>query len=405
MTTTPFLDIFDPDFRFEGPDVSAAQERSWYADSPIGPIALRNSEVSDLLRDPRFRLGGEGYMALHEIEGGPLYEWWMHTLMSLEGSTHKRQRGLLAKAFTPRLVENLRPFTRRTAIRLAAEIEPETSHDFIAEFADPLPALVMCELVGVPVEDYDQFHDWSGDIGLAFATGGLNGELLTTVERAIEEMVSYIDGLIARRRKDPGQDLISLMIDASEDGGRLSTTELHDLTLLLVWAGQDTTSRQFGRSLAAFGEHPDQWNLLRAQPNLLDYAVNECLRFTPQARMIQRYAMRDLTYGGLDLPADSVIFCCITSANRDPRAFDRPTTLDIQRKPSSRQLVFGGGIHHCLGYALAQMELEEGLVALSQRFGAPEVTGPIVWRPDLAMIHGPDQLPLAFATPSSELAA
>jgi len=397
MSATPFLDIFDPAFRFEGPDVSRAQEQSWYADSPIGPIALRNREVSELLRDPRFRLGGEGYMELHSIEGGPLYEWWMHTLMSLEGTTHARQRGLLAKAFTPRLVENLRPFTRATAHRLAAEIDSDTSHDFIARFADPLPALVMCELVGVPAEDYDQFHDWSGDIGLAFATGGLDGDVLATVERAIKEMVTYIDDLIDRRRRDPGDDLISLMIDSSSEGGRLSTTELHDLALLLVWAGQDTTSRQFGRALAAFGDHSDQWSLLRSQPDLLSRAVNEILRFTPQARMIQRYAMREVSYGGLDFGPDSVIFCCITAANRDPRAFDHALTMDIQRKPSSRQLVFGGGIHHCLGHALAQMELEEGLAALSQRFGPPTVTGPIVWRPDLAMIHGPDALPLAFA--------
>src|SRR2546423_1308634 len=198
MTGHPFLDIFDPAFRFEGPDVSAAQEQNWYADSPIGPIALRNQEVSDLLRDPRFRLGGEGYMELHGIEGGPLFQWWMHTLMSLEGLNHRRQRGLLAKAFTPRLVENLRPFTRATAHRLAAGIQPGTSHDFIAEFADPLPALVMCELVGVPVEDYDQFHDWSGDIGLAFATGGPHGEPLAPLERASDDTLSYIDRLIAR---------------------------------------------------------------------------------------------------------------------------------------------------------------------------------------------------------------
>jgi cytochrome P450 len=321
----------------------------------------------------------------------------MHSLMSLEGLTHKRQRGLLAKVFTPRLVENLRPFARANAEKLAAAIEPGAAHDFIAEFADPLPALVMCELVGVPVEDYDQFHDWSRDIGLAFATGGLNGDLLATVERAIEEMVAYIDGLIARRRKAPGPDLISLMIDASSEGGRLTTTEMHDLTLLLVWVGQDTTSRQLGRALAAFGDHPDQWDLLRARPRLLFNAVNEILRFTPQARMIQRYAMQDIEYGGLKFPTDSVVFCCITAANRDPRVFEEPAKLDIQRRPSSRQLVFGGGIHHCLGHALAQLELEEGLAALSQRFGAPEVTGPITWRPDLAMIHGPDSLPITFA--------
>src|SRR5262249_2520336 len=126
-------------------------------------------------------------------------------------------------------------------------------------------------------------------------------------------------------------------------------------------------------------------------------AVNEILRFTPQARMIQRYAMQDVAYGGLKFPTDSVVFCCITSANRDPRVFEDATTLDIQRRPSSRQLVFGGGIHHCLGQALARLEPAGGPAPPSPRFGPPGLTAPITWRPALAMIPAPDSLPITFA--------
>ncbi|WP_330256497.1 cytochrome P450 [Nocardia sp. NBC_00565] len=397
LTSAAFLDIFNPQFDFDSPEVARAREQNWYADSPIGPIALRHREVSALLRDSRFRLGGEAYMALHGITEGPLFHWWMNTLMSVDDDSHTRLRGLVGKAFTPRVVENLRPFTRTTAARLADQIAEQVSLDFVSAFADPLPALVICELLGVPTEDYDQFHGWSADIGLAFATGGLDGEVLDRVDHAVTEMSTYIASLITRRRAAPGTDLISALIAAQSDGGSLSAGELHNLVLLLVWAGQDTTSRQLGRALVAFSEHPDQWELLRADPSLVPHAVAEIFRWTPQARMIQRFANIDCSLGGLDFSADSVVFSCIPAANRDPRVFENPTCFDIRRTPQPRELVFGGGTYHCIGVALAHLEMAEGLTALVNRLGPPTVTGPVHWRPHLAMIHGPDFLPITFS--------
>jgi cytochrome P450 len=393
----PYLDILQPGFAFEGPQITAARQANWFARSPIGPVALRHQEVSELLRDCRFRLGGEAYMAMHGIDNGPLHNWWMQTLMSLEGRTHQRLRSLVGKAFTPAMVEGVRSFTRATAARLADALTPSAEHDFIRDFADPLPALVMCEILGVPPADYAQFHQWVGDIGIAFATGGLTVDVICRVDQAIQNMGSYIKTLIARRRHDPGPDLLSAMISAQVNGASLSEAELHDMALLLVWAGQDTTSRQLGRALVALSQNPGQWALLRQHPSAAGAAADESLRWTPQARMIQRYAMQDLTYRDLHLAAGDVLFCCIVSANRDPLVFPAPDEFDIRRSQPSRQLAFGGGPHHCLGHALARLELTEALAALAERRGTPSVCGPITWRDDLAMIHGPDVLPLRFA--------
>lgn len=397
MSEVPYLDILQPGFAFEGPQITAAQQAHWFAHTPIGPVALRYQEVSELLRDRRFRVGGQAYMAKHGIDHGPLYDWWMHAMMSADRHTHQRLRSLVGKAFTPSMVEGMRSFARATAARLADTITPSAEHDFIRDFADPLPALVMCEILGVPPADYEQFHAWVADIGLAFATGGLTNDLIRQVDRAIQNMGCYIKTLIARRRQDPGPDLLSAMINAQADGASLNEAELNSMALLLVWAGQDTTSRQLGRALVAFSQNPDQWALLRQQPSLASAAADETLRWTPQARMLYRYAMHDLTYHDLDLAVGDFIFCCIVSANRDPRVFPAPDEFDIRRSQPGQQLVFGGGPYHCLGHALARLELTEALAALAERLGTPSVCGPITWRDDLAMIHGPDVLPLRFA--------
>lgn len=393
----PYLDLSATGSGLAGPEFAAAQRAHWYATSPLGPVVLTYRDVDVLLRDRRFRLAGVEYMAMHGVTGGVLYDWWTHTMMNMEGTTHRRVSGLVAKAFTPARVEGMRAFTRHTANRLADELVTAGAHDFIDGFAAPLTAHVMGEFLGVPGEDYEAFRSWSEDIGAAFATGGLTPDVIDRVERAITGLGGYVNELIAQRRHNPGPDLLSAMITASEDGNFLTEAELHDLALLLVFAGQDSTSRQLGRALTAFTEHPEQWELLRGDPGLVDRAVEEVLRWTPQTRMIPRYAKEDVSYRTLEVPAGTAVFCSVMAANRDPVMFPDADTFDITRHPTGRALLFGGGIHHCLGHALGRLELAEALLALSSRPGSPKVCGPITWRDELAMIHGPDVLPLRFA--------
>lgn len=390
-TEVPYLNIFDPDFHYEHPSIAEARERHWYAETPLGPIVLRHQDVWTLLKDRRLVPGGRRYMHKIGITEGPLYEWFVYMLASLPPDDHRRVRALVTKAFSPRMVENLRPVVRSIAERLAADIAsgPETC-EFVEAFAEPLPALVMCEMLGVPSEEYDQFHRWANEIGLVFNTSAERPRS----EAAVVGLSEYVEDLVARRRRSPGNDLISSLILTEEAGERLTTEELHNLLVLLVWAAQDTTARQLGRAMVAFAEHPEQWQLLYERPELINQAVEEICRWSPQARVTFRAANEEFEYRDLRIPVDAMVLFSITGANRDPRAYDAPDRLNIAATREPRQLVFGGGPYTCLGAGAARLELAEGIAALVRRFEAPWIVGPISWGPPTAMIHGPHQLPL-----------
>lgn len=392
----PFLDIFAPEFSFEDPAVAEARRESWYARTPRGIVVLRHEEASELLRDRRLVKGPERYLAWHNVSEGPFYDWWTSMLSSQPPADHSRIRGLVNKAFTPRAVERLRPFMRATADSLAERIEPEQTCEFVAAFADPLPAYVMCALLGVPAEDYDTFHRCSRGIGLAYSRD--LSTHLPEVEAALVALSDYVGPLIAERRERLGDDLLSRLIQAEEAGEKLTTEELRNLVLLLVWAGQDTTARQIGRALLAFAEHPDQWTLLANRPELALQAVDETLRWSPQSRSMIRFAASDVEYRGVHIAEGSMVSLCVVTANRDPAAFERAENFDITVAREARHLAFSAGIHYCLGVSVARLEMAEGLVALTSRFGPPVVAGPVRWRPPVALIQGPDALPVRFAS-------
>lgn len=401
-SAAPFLNIFDPEFHYEHPAIVQAREQGWYADTPLGPIVLRHEDVWALLRDRRLVPGGRRYMHKIGITEGPLYDWFVYMLASLPPDDHKRVRALVTKAFSPRMVEGLRPVVRSIAERLADKIaEGSDECEFVEAFAEPLPALVMCEMLGVPAEDYDQFHRWANEIGLVFNTSAERARS----ERAVIGLSQYVESLVARRRETPGADLISALVQVEEAGERLTTAELHNLLVLLVWAAQDTTARQLGRAVLAFSEYPEQWELLRERPELITQAVEEICRWSPQARVTFRAVNEDLAYRGLELPTDTMVLFSIWAANRDPRAYENPDSLDITAVREPRQLVFGGGPYTCLGAGAARLELAEGIAALVRRFAPPSVTGPITWGPPTAMIHGPHELPLRLAPRSPITAA
>ena len=393
-----FLNIFDPEFTPESPEVAAARERHWWAQTPMAPMILRHGEARELLGDRRLVHGAQRYMASHGVTEGPTADWWAGALMSLEGEDHTRIRSLVQRAFSNARVEQLRPFARATGERLIGELDP-SGCEFAGEFAEPYPSLIMCELLGVPPEEYERFHGSARDIGLAFSRD-ITAEQLPRIDAAVLELSAYVEDLIARRRAALGDDLISSLITVEEGGERLSAEELHNLVLILIWSGQDTTARQLGRGLVAFAEHPDQWDLLASTPELVDQAVDEVCRWSPQARTLWRFATEPITHKDLEIPADSMILLSVVAANRDPRVWGGdPERFDITTPPPRAfNLDFSSGIHHCLGSALARMEMSEALVLLTRAFGPPEIAGEVVWRPPAAAIHGPDVLPLRCAS-------
>lgn len=391
-TGVPFVDVLDPGFDFGSVEVSGAQERSWYADSPIGILVLRYAEAHELLRDQRLSHDGKRYMELNGVVDGPIYDWFVPAIVNQDGEQHRRLRGLVSKAFTPRMVQELRPFIRERAHRLAERIADAGEVDFVEAVANPLPFMVMCELLGVPEDDYAAFHGWSSDIGLVFSLAH-GGDIAARVEAAVLGLSGYVDSLLDKKRAAPGEDLISALAVAHESQTMIGRAELRDLIVSLVFAAHDTARHQLAKAVATFAEHPDQWTLLGRRPELAAQAVEEVMRYSPAVTNVYRFAAEDFDFHGLRLTEGTFLTMCVPAAQRDPRIFPNGNTFDITVAREAGVLQFGAGPHHCLGAALARAELAETLPALAARLSPPVITGPVTWSPPLG-IHGPRTLPL-----------
>ncbi len=390
----PFINTTDPAFSFDSPEVAAAQTKSWYAKSPTGPIILRFPEVQELLRDRRLGNDGRALLALSGIFDGPIYDWFVPMIANQSGEDHRRLRSLVNRVFTPRMVNGLRPFIRAQAQRLTDGLASSQACEFVEDFANPLPLAVMARLLGLPTEDYAMFRAWTTDIGLVFSLAH-GGDIADRVQTAVVGLSGYADSLIRAKEQAPDDDLLSEMVAAQREEGRVDRDELQNLVVTLVFAAHDTTRHQLSDAMVTFSEHPDQWTLLGRHPELAGQAVEEVFRWHPTAPAIFRTVAEDLDYQGLDLPKGTFITLCVHSAQRDPEVFDGGDRFDITATRPATSLQFGGGPHHCLGAALARAEIGEALPVLAGRLGPPAIAGHVTWRPTVG-IHGPNELPLRF---------
>ncbi|MET0416710.1 MAG: cytochrome P450 [Actinoplanes sp.] len=387
----PYLNVVDPAFDFTAPEVFAAQAESWYADSPLGPLVLRYTQTQELLRDRRLDHGGADYLRSNGVTSGPIYDWYAPMIVNRDGADHRRLRGLVIRAFTPRTIDRLRPFIRATAESLADEV---ADADFVTTFANRLPLLVMGELLGVPAADHDIFSAWSSDIGLIFALA-TGGDTTARVERAVAGLDGYIDTLIDDKTKHPADDLISTMVAAWQEDQAVTREEMRNLLVTLVFGAHDNTRHQFSNTMVAFAEHPAQWTLLHDRPDLIGRAVNEAMRWGPSAASLFRHAAENFEFQGLPIAAGTFVTMAVQTAQRDPRAYPGGDIFDISAVREAPLLQFGGGPHYCLGAALAHAELSEALPILARRFGPPTIAGEVTWRPAIGT-HGPNELPLRF---------
>jgi cytochrome P450 len=390
----PFLDIVDPAFDFNSPEVALAQARSWYAESPAGLVVLRYAEALELLRDPRLNHNGKGYLEMNGVWEGPLYDWFVPMIVNHDGPDHRRLRGLVNKTFTPRMIDNLRPFIRAKAELLTESLASAEACEFVADFGAALPLAVMCELLGVPAADYDTFRDWTADIGLVFSLAH-GGDIAARVETAVVGLYGYVDSLLHDKMAAPADDLISALLSVQQAEDRVSGEELRNLIVTLVFAAHDTTRHQLANAMVAFSGHPQQWTLLAQRPDLTAQAVEEVMRWFPSSTALYRFAAEDFEFRGLHIAAGTFLMICVQAAQRDPRAFHNGGSFDITATRRGSPLQFGGGPHHCLGAALARAELGEALPVLAGRLGPPAVAGPVTWRPPIG-IYGPNELPLRF---------
>jgi len=246
----------------------------------------------------------------------------------------------------------------------------------------------------VPAEDYDTFRVWTTDIGLVFSLAH-GGDIAARVQNAVVGLYGYVDSLMNDKKTTPTDDLISALVATQQAEGRVSREELRNLIVTLVFGAHDTTRQQLANAMVAFSEHQEQWTLLAKRPELATRAVEEVMRWCPSSTTIFRFAAEDFDFQGRRIAAGTFLIICVRVAQRDPRVFQNAGSFDITVTREAGPLQFGGGPHHCLGAALARLELGEALSVLAGRLGPPSIAGPVTWRPPTG-ICGPDELPLRF---------
>jgi cytochrome P450 len=316
------------------------------------------------------------------------------SILMTDPPEHTRLRRIVAAAFTTRRVQELRPRIAAIAKELLDDIEAAgPPADLVARLALPLPLLVICELLGVPVEDRARFRRWVDPI---MSTTAYPPE---EIRRALDDFSDYICDLIEQRRTRPSTDLLSALIAASDAENRLSELELVTFAGTVLIAGHENTANMLSNAVVALLGRPRQWALLAAGPDTVARAVEELLRYLAISTGISfaRVTTCDVTLSGVPVPAGAAVVVSLPAANRDPRVFTDPETLDLRRSPNPH-LAFGPGTHHCLGAAIARVELQEALGALARRWPALRLAGPaaeLPWKRGL-VARAPTELPVSW---------
>jgi cytochrome P450 len=382
----PELDYLDPDLRGERfhEVMDELARRNWLASSPIGFFVLDREAAAFFLRTKSATFPGMKIAEMFGIDDGPLYEEMKRNILHIDGDHHRRLRNLVNPAFTPRSADRWRPAMRGFLEQLWQDVGAEGRMEFVDAFAKPYPSLTIATVMGAPLEDAPRLHYWSNWIQRQFDGPSLMTER-ETIERAVAEFYDYCGALLEARRETPGDDLVSTLIAAEQEGDRLSDVECVNLVLNVLIGGVDTTQSQLAQAMRLFCEHPEQWQLLREHPELVPAAVEEVLRFEPITPVTARITIEDVEYRDVTFPEGTVVMVSSFNGNRDPATIEDPDRFDIAAdRDREKPLTFGAGIHYCLGANLARAELQEGLGFLSERIARLELEG----EPEFESIHG-----------------
>jgi cytochrome P450 len=405
MTQPPRVDLFDAAFKGD-PYPTYAELRSI---APVHRTTLpdgrgvwlvtRYEDVLAVFKDERFVKDWRKVMTPEQLAQIPpipdVMKPLSQNMLDTDPPDHERLRALVSKAFTPRLIERMRPRVQAIADVLLDAVEDRGEMDLIDDYAFPLPITVIAELLGVPAEDRDSFREWSDAAVSGNATEKYLEEVLIPHMRAFTD---YLRSLFEEKYKEPKDDLISALVLAEQAGDTLSEDELLGMVFLLLVAGHETTVNLISNGTLALLRHPEQLQTLRDNPSLIKPAVEELLRYDgPVETSTERFAREDVAIGETVIPRGEMVLVVIAAADRDPRRFPDPDALDIARV-NNKHLAFGKGIHHCLGAPLARMEGQIAIGTLLSRMQnlrlkvSPEA---LAWRPGM-VLRGLQSLPVEF---------
>ncbi|MDN7247356.1 cytochrome P450 family protein [Planococcus shenhongbingii] len=358
-----------------------------FPDGQLGWLVTDYEDAVAILKDQRFTKD------ISKLFGGSMDQLSVFTqnMLFSDPPDHKRLRGLAQQAFTPKMISGMRNRIQEITDGLLDEMEKKQQIDLIDEFAFPLPISVICEILGVPVEDQDKFRLWSNSL-----IEGTSGEIGVTVYEHMNQFIQYLGQWFAKVHEHPGDDLISQLIIAEEEGDRLTEKELYGIVTLLIIAGHETTVNLIGNTVLALLAFPEQQKKLREQPELVSQAIEESLRFNgPVEFSTSRWANEDMEFRGKRIQRGDLVVVSLNAANHDPEKFKDPQLYDIQREKSPH-LAFGMGIHFCLGAPLARLEGEIAISSLLKRFPKLKLAideSELVWRPGM-IVRGVKEIPL-----------
>lgn len=398
------VNIISPEFKANPFDFYAQlRQESPVFKTHIGklPVYLvtRYDDVRDTLMNERF---AKDIRNISDAQSAHYMEWMpgfikamQNNMLDMDNPDHSRLRNLVHKAFTPRRIAEMQTRIEQLANEYLDKALLKGHIDLVADYALPIPATVIAEILGIPSKDMDKFHGWSKR--LIGANAGSTWSMLQVLP-AMWQFARYLKAQIKHRQENPADDLITALLEAEAEGEQLSSDEVVAMVILLLIAGHETTVNLIASGTLALLQHPEQMNLLKEQPDLMKSAVEELLRFTvPVETGTERYAREDITLHGMTIPRGSLTLAAIASANRDETVFENPNTLDITRSPN-RHLSFGHGIHYCLGAPLARMEGSIALNTLLKR--APNLqlavdSDTLKWRGAM-VLRGLESLPVRF---------
>jgi cytochrome P450 len=368
--------------------------KGWLAAGPYGYVVLDREAGEFFLRTRSAIFPGMKIAELFDVSSGPLWEEMQRNILHVNGSDHTRLRSLVNPALTARAVERWRPAMRGFLDELFVPVVDAGTCEFVGAFAKPYPSRTIATVMGAPVSDAPRLHHWSNWIQRQFDAASMMNER-AGIEQAVEEFYEYARALLAARREDPGDDLISTLLSAEEQGDKLSEEECVNLVLNVLIGGVDTTQSQLAHAVRLLAEHPSQWDALVADPSLAGAAVEEALRYEPITPFTARITTEELTYRDVTFPKDTIVMVCAFTGNRDGVG-PEPDSFDITaERPKARALTFGAGVHYCLGANLARLELEEGLSFLARKMPRLRLDGEPVFESILG-IYGLAELPIRF---------
>lgn len=364
-------------------------------------IATNYDDVIAILRDPRFTLDTSKIEPAESEskENGQRYiplAWTRH-LLNTEPPDHTRLRALVSKAFTPRMIEQLRPRIQQITDELLDAVQAQGKMDLVADFAFPLPITVILEMLGIPTTDRKQFREWTEAV-IQGQNAVLSPEREAISRDAEKKFVDYIKALIAEKKERPDNDLTSRLVQAEENGDVLHEDELISMIFLLITAGHETTVNLIGTGTLALLEHPEQMELLRTDPTLLPSAIEELLRYaSPVSLSAPRWAKEDISLHGKVIRKGEMIRGALIAANTDPQHVSDPAALDILRR-ENQHLAFGKGVHYCLGAPLARLEGQVAIGTLLRRLPHLQLVGDpeqLLWR-ETGSLRSLAALPVTF---------